>query len=235
MSIPLFLGMTAAEIRNCSALPSHLAWMSVHFSMSGDGITNIPSSLPDGSLIILDDQTPWGGHSAEKVCTQMVSLLTQFHAYGLLLDFERPLTPQTLLLTKALSVCCKELNLPMAAPKAYAEDLDIDVFMPPLSCLSPADTLYLPGKKIWLDASPTASLLHITEHYTESRGDFPSSKDPSKVFSDPTLGCKYYSEPARDGVLVHLYHTPETISRILQELSPEKVPLAIGLWKEYAQ
>ena len=56
-------------------MPPRIAWMAMHFSVSGPGLSSRPHRLPPGSLILLDDQTPWNGHSLEAVCQETTDVL----------------------------------------------------------------------------------------------------------------------------------------------------------------
>ena len=102
MAIPLYLAMTAAEFSGCNTLPSNPAWMSCRFSPGGNGLSNLPSSLPPGTLLILDDQTPPDGHDTALIRQQLMEIIDANHCAGLLLDFQRPDIPQTTQIVKEL-------------------------------------------------------------------------------------------------------------------------------------
>ncbi len=235
MSIPFFLAINAQEFPSLSPKPEKLAWMSVHFSSSGPGLTNLPHGLPEGSLVILDDQTPWSGHSMETVCRELVGALLENKAWGLLLDFERPASQDTALLTSALCQCCREVGVQLGAPEPYATDPDTAIFLSPLPCQTPLERLQRPGRKLWLDVSPTAFALHIgPQGATGEAADqkrFPADEYP--VFTDAALHCLYHSRPVDDGVDVFLYHTPQSIQDMLKLLDGDKAQLALGLYREF--
>ena len=121
MSIPLYLAMTAAEFSTAPALPPRIAWMAMHFSVSGPGLSGRPHRLPPGSLVLLDDLTPWCGHSLESVCQETIDVLLRTGAAGLLLDFERPPTEETLRLANCLTQCCREAGCPIGMPPGYLD------------------------------------------------------------------------------------------------------------------
>ena len=75
MAIPLYLAMTAREFRICKTVPANMAWMACHFSPYGTGLSNLPTSLPPGSMIILNDRTPICGHDPELIAAQLKELL----------------------------------------------------------------------------------------------------------------------------------------------------------------
>lgn len=235
MSIPLFLAITAQEFPNLLSQPQKTAWMSVHFSSSGPGLSNLPHEIPQGSLIILDDQTPWSGHSIETVCREMVALLLMTRAYGLLLDFERPVEPEVVLLSRALCQCCREVGCVMGAPESYAVNPDTAIFISPLPCQVPLERLRIPGRKLWLDASPTAYQLHISAHSATGRSAEPgyiSAGEPA-AFTDQALCCQYRSWLSGDGIDVLLYHTTQTIEEMLEKSNADFIQLAVGLHREF--
>lgn len=235
MSIPFFLAISAREFPFLSELPPNVAWMSAHFSSSGPGLSNLPSNLPEGSLLILDDQTPWAGHNTEMVCREMVESLLKNRASGLLLDFERPVTPETAMLTEALSQCCREIGVMLGAPESYAEGEDTAVFIPPLPCQTPPEKLYRKNRKLWLDVSPGAYLLHIAAQgatgQVADQHSFPDGSYP--VFTDPVLHCSYRSRPNAGGIDILLSHSRESIESLLTALDEQAVQLAIGLYREF--
>ena len=235
MPIPFFLAIYAHDFPALPRLPPKVAWMSAHFSTSGPGMSNLPAKLPPGSLIILDDQTPWAGHSIETVCREMTAVLMRTEAYGLLLDFERPPEEETLLLTNALGQCCRELGIPMGAPESYATDPGIAIFHSPLPCQIPPEVLCPPGRAVWLDVSPTAFLAHIgpdstTGNLTEDEVSF---SDESQIFTDPALHCLYRSQPSDNGIDLLLYHTPQSITAMLETQELPGIQLALGLYRDF--
>lgn len=235
MSIPFFLAISAREFPLFSELPPNIAWMSAHFSSSGSGLSNLPQNLPEGSLLILDDQTPWEGHSTEMVCREVVESLLKSKASGLLLDFERPVTPETALLTTALSQCCREIGVMLGAPESYAAEEDTAIFISPLPCQTPPELLYQKNRKLWLDVSAGAYLLHIaalgaTGQAADQRS-FPDGSYPE--FIDPVLHCSYRSRPNAGGIDILLSHSRESIDTLLTALDEQVVQLAIGLYREF--
>ena len=89
MALPLYLAMTAAEIRENPFLPGNTAYMACHFSPYGTGLSNLPRDLPPESLLILNDRTPIRGHDPQQIRDQLAQAMAQFQCLGLLLDFQR--------------------------------------------------------------------------------------------------------------------------------------------------
>ncbi len=237
MSIPLFLAITPAEFAHLPELPNPLAWMSVRLSLTSPGLSNVPSQLPPGSLIIFDDKTPWSGHSVELVCKEMTTLLLNTKAYGLLLDFERAPTPETILLVKALSQCCKEIGIPLAAPEGYGGDESVAVFTSPFPCWKKPTETSNDHRALWLDASPTAHALRITQdHAVGIALPYPPETPPEEdqIHWDESLHCAYWTDFDGDGLVITMYRTPEKTTELLAELPSSPFRLAVGVWREYA-
>ena len=89
MAITRYLAMTAAEMRNISQFPEKIAWMACHFSPYSTGISNLPQTLPAGSLLILNDIIPFHGHDPQRIAHQLTDCLEQHNCAGVLLDFQR--------------------------------------------------------------------------------------------------------------------------------------------------
>ena len=88
MAIRSFLAMTAAEFATAGTLPEYVAWMACHFSPYGTGLTNLPPTLPPGSLLILNDRIPICGHDPERIAGQLLQTAETTQCTGVLLDFQ---------------------------------------------------------------------------------------------------------------------------------------------------
>lgn len=235
MSIPLFLAFTAEEFSQKVPFPAKTAWMSVHFSPNGSGLTNLPPQLPQGSLILLDDHIQWANHSIERVCQELVTVLQRTESIGLLLDFEREPTAETLLLTKALGRCCKELGVALSAPPKYLLEDDTTLFLSPFPCSIAPENID-PQRKVWLDISPVCHSIRISKDCTigspapYTRAGIPNSQE---VYWDEDLLCNYYSEADGDDIRITLFRDATSAAKLLNRLNPAKIQLAIGLWRDF--
>lgn len=234
MSIPLYLAMTAADFFRCAEIPPHIAWMSLHFSPSGPGLSNLPGVLPQGSMVILDDQIPWNGHSHQQVCKELRGLLQTRKLNSLLLDFERPPKPETLALSQMILSLCKEIGCSIGLPKAYRTTGEGALFLPPHpSHLSP-DKLPAEGAEVWLEAAPgglTADILP-DRVLLEEGPPLPLSGVP--VFMNPALHCCYTSVPTSQGIRVRLFDTKRTMeakAAIWERLGVTRLIGLYGLWR----
>ena len=152
MSINLYLAMTAAEFSSKGKFHSEIAWMACHFSCYGTGLTNLPTALPKGSMVIVNDRTPPWGHDAQKILWQLSDLAHQFSVSRFLLDFQRPGDPETKAIVKAL---VQSLPCPTAVSDIYAKDLPCPVFLPPGPLHKPLQEYISAweGREIWLEAA----------------------------------------------------------------------------------
>ena len=227
MAIPLYLAMTAAEFSHCSAVPTHPAWMSCRFSPSGTGLSNLPSSLPAGTLLILDDQTPPAGHDTALIREQLSEIIERNRCSGLLLDFQRPDDPQT----AQIAVALVTLPYPVCVSQQYAADLSCPVFLPPCPLTVPLAEYLSPWvmRKVWLEAAPDRSSFLITKQGCrqapcDTGGNFPHR--------DEALHCRYRTETDPTAVRFSLRRAPEDLASLLHEAEALGVTRAVGLWQE---
>ena len=79
MPLPIYLAMTAAEFRQNPAISGKIGWMACHFSPYGTGLSNCPTELPPGSMLILNDRTPVCGHDPALIAAQLAEMATQLN------------------------------------------------------------------------------------------------------------------------------------------------------------
>ena len=241
MSIPLYLAMTAADFSSCSRLPPHVAWMACHFSASGTGLSNQPNSLPPESLLILDDQIPWNGHSLEQECRETAALLQKTGAEGILLDFERPPTEETLAMAILLTRHCTAVGTAIGMPELYAQLPEAAIFLPPLPCYqTPAQALsHYGGRELWLEASGNGCRLEVGAQGTQI---IPESPDLLQVestqhalFQDPGLLCQYFTEKTEEGIRINLFDIPGSLQEKLDACEEFGATRAVAPWQQMRQ
>jgi hypothetical protein len=227
MAIPLYLAMTAAEFSSCNCLPAHTAWMSCRFSPGGKSLSNLPSSLPPGTLLILDDQTPPSGHDTVLVRQQLSEIIDANRCSGLLLDFQRSHSEETAEIVKGLL----SLPCPVCVSHLYAKELSCPVFMPPCPLTVPLSEHLAPwdGREIWLEVATDSTAITVTGSgsrisYHPCAGDFP--------YRDAILHCRYRIETASDAALFLLRRTFADLPPLLQEAEKLGVTRTVGLWQE---
>lgn len=228
MGIPLFLAMTATEFMATAEKPDKIAWMACHFSPYGTGLTNLPRSLPEGSMLILNDRTPIAGHDPELVCQSLLDTVRQFKCCGILLDLQRPNCREALaIIEKVLT-----LPIPVGVSDLYAARFDCPVFLGP----SPLHKLLCDhlapwkGREIWLEAAMNGCTITVTKNgsafspVTEESSDLP--------FRDDALHCHYRIETADSYIRFSLHRTKDDLETLLEEAESLGIARAVGLYQE---
>lgn len=230
MALPVYLAMTAAEVHGCADLPRHMAWMACHFSSYGTGLSNLPQDLPEGCLLILNDRIPVQGHDANEVAAQLAQLTENMRASGVLLDFQRPVNPQTEAIAQAVA---QALPCPVAVTENYAAGLNCAVFLDAPRAYRPLlpITERWKGRELWLELSYSTGSVTVTEsgsHY-EPQTPFP---DGLSIHREERLHCCYCIEKEDKQVRFHFKRTPEELKSLLEEAEVVGVKKGIGLYQE---
>ena len=230
MAIVRFLAMTAAEIGGNSPLPPKIAWMACHFSPYSTGLSNCPDTLPQGSLLILNDITPIHGHDPNVIANQLSERINDLGCTGVLLDFQRAGCPDTAVLTAAL---VGALPCPVGVSQIYGEDLTCPVFLPPPPHHVPLKEYCAPwqGREIWLEMALDAGEITLTE----SGAGF-AALPPGGTFSgghpEEKLHCHYRIQLEENQARFTLWRTPEDLDALLEEAEGLGVTTAVGLYQE---
>ena len=226
MEIPLYLAMTAAEFSSYDPLPQHPAWMSCRFSSSGNGLCNLPSTLPEGTLLILDDQTPPAGHDAFLIRRQLEEILNSHRCAGLLLDFQRPDSIETAEIAKTLL----SLPCPVCVSHLYAEDPSCPVFVPPCPLTTPMEQHLAPwqGREIWLEVALDRADYRIHKNGCQIR---PASQE-ALPFYDEKLFCRYGIRIEPEQILFTLERKRTDLDILLASAAACGVTRTVGLFQE---
>lgn len=228
MAIPLYLAMTAADFSACRNIPLYPAYMSCHFSPGGQGLSNIPAGLPQGCLLILDDQLPPSGHDPGLIRSALESIITSQNCAGLLLDFQRPNNAETgRMATELLRLPC-----PVCVSHLYAEPLSCPVLIPPCRLTVPLKEHLAPwqGREIWLETAPDSAAYRITEKGCEMLSH---PGDPQYRHYDPELFCRYGMETEPAALCFSLCRTKEDLPALLQAAETLGTTAAIGMYREF--
>lgn len=229
MSINCYLAMTAAEFSSAQTLPPHIAWMACHFSCYGAGISNLPPTLPQNSIVILNDRTPICGHDPDLIADQLTQLAAMHGIYGFLLDFQRPDNPETYALTKHL---LQALPCPVGVSDSYAKEFDCPVFLPPLPVHIPLEKALTPwiGREIWLELAPTEEIMTVTKDGCNIAPCQTALEPP--LFTEENLHCHYKINIESDRVMFKLSRNKSMLYSMLNETEKFGVTLAIGLFQQ---
>ena len=233
MAITPFLAMTAAEILANRKLPEKLAWMACHFSPYGLGLSNLPRSLPPGSLLMVDDITPIRGHDPGIIRDQLCACAESLRCRGILLDFQRPHVEEAAVLVQALA---EGLPCPLAVSHFYADLCTCAVCLPPVPPSEPPEAYFSPwkGRELWLEISTGAETIAVTETGTVVRSmSAPVPLDTD--FFDETLLCHYRQEVREDTVVFTLYRTMEDTALLTKKAKNHGVINAVSLYQEFCK
>lgn len=230
MVLPCYLAMTAAEIADATAFPPKTAWMACHFSASNSGLSNRPRSLPEGAMVILNDQTPIHGHDPDRIARQLRETVEETGADRVLLDLQRPGASETVAVVKSI---LQELSCPVGVSGLYAQESDCPVFLPP----PPESRLladYLSswqGREIWLEAALDAEAITVTPKGT-TFASLTHWDGADTGLRDEPLHCHYRTEMRKDEIRFTLFRTQQDLEALLREAADLGVTLAVGLYQE---
>lgn len=229
-ALPIYLAMTVRELRACSERPEHIAWMACHFSPYTQGLSNIPETLPENALLMVNDRTEPHGHDPATVAQQLNDTVEQFNIRGVVLDFQRPYNDETQRIAAEIQ---STLSCPVAVTPAYATAHSGAVFVPPVPPdWHIADHLKpWAGKEIWLEIENQGSCLTVTEDGCAAEALPELPKEP--LFSDIALCCHYGIQVQNDRAVFSLYRTEDDQIKLLQKAEDLGVTLAVGLYQEY--
>lgn len=230
MALPLYLAMTAAEMRGNDVLPPQFAYMACLFSPYGTGLSNCPKALPEGSLLILNDRTPIHGHDHSLIAGQLQEMAEFLAVSSILLDFQRPDCEETSTLAKHL---VNALPCPVGISEGYGGELDCPVFLPPVPLDMRLEEYLSPwqGREIWLDAALDGLQIQLTEAGAAS-SPLPSWDSADSGYREHALHCHYKCKQEADSIQFTLWRSRADLGALLEEAEALGVTRAVGLWQE---
>ncbi len=226
MALPCYMAMTSAEFASADKIPTHPAWMACHFSVYGKGLSNLPQNFPQNSMIILNDSVPPCSHQPDVILQELDTLIQRLKPSYFLLDFQRQDHEETFFLTECL---CQALPCPVGVSHLYAENLNCPVFLPPPPLLKPLREYLAPwkGREIWLEISPDAALVTLSEEGVQILWDTEVSLE-NPVFANENLACKYQTELLENTAR---FHIERDLALYKQEAENCGVSLLTGLYQ----
>lgn len=227
MGLPHYLAMTPEEFQSAAYLPEKIAWMSCHFSPGNAGLTHLPTDLPPGSILVLDDFIPPHNPDPAIILEQLSPLLDRVD--GILLDFQRPDHPVTSRLAAALSTALPE---PPGISEIYAENLDCPIFLSPVPLHLPLEVRLRPfsHRKIWLDTAPEPETLLVTSSGIQY---LPCSLESSGPHHrDATLRCSYQISVSNEEVRFSLFRTREDLASFYSQAEDLGVSRIFSLYQD---
>ena len=221
-----YLAMTAAEFMAYSDLPPKLGWMACHLSPDGRGLSNIPKTLPPGSMLILNDRIEPNGIDPELVAKQLAQAAEALACGCVLLDLERPGNDLTKAVARAV---CSIFPCPVAVSAPYADDLSCAVFLPPPTLREDPAAYFAPwdDREIWLESYDQWETVTVQEDVVGSDFQIPSTL-PTLPHFDVKLNCRYGMEVLEDRAVF-------TLHRGIDQWQDSTYPITnlIALWQDY--
>lgn len=233
MFLPIYLATTAQEFTQYKDFPSTLCYLACHFSSSGTGLSNLPCTLPLGSIISIDDSTPIASHQTDVVIRQIATLVEKFHPCGILLDFQRPDNPYAADMIEAI---IKHTSCTVAVSHIYAKDHNCPVFLPPLPFRLSVTEYLQPwkGRELWLEIGNDKEMAIITANSfgTERIHSIPTS---SCNFREPSLLCHYSIHIKPDHIALYFHRTANDLEELQAQAKELGVTKFLGLWQQLQQ
>ena len=224
----VFLAMTAREMEG--ALPNRVAYMACHFSPYSKGLSNAPRTLPENSLLLVDDSMPVQSHEPNLVVSQLKGLVERFSVSAVLLDFQRE---KNELAADMVSALLHALPCPVAVTECYAKALGCPVFLsPPPVNVALGDYLKDWLKQgVYLELAPEARRFTVTEAGCTVT-PLPVHTRPALPLKDERLRCRYGVEVFEDRAIFTLCRTGEDLAALAEEAIGLGVDSVVGLYQE---
>lgn len=225
-----YLALTAGELYGNTPTAEKIAYMACNFSLYTTGLSNIPESLPTGSMLILNDQIPISGHDPQRIAGQLQETIESFSCDSLLLDFQRPGNEETAQLCRLLAA---QMPCPLGISHHYADSIDCAVFLPPPPLDMPLSEHWKPwqDRKIWLECALEAAEFIITSDGCRV-SPLPYVFSQEETFIEESLHCRYRSEVDCNKIRFHLYRTADQLDALLEEADHLGIEKSIGLYQQ---
>lgn len=219
----VFLAVTGKEME--TFLPKRTAYMACHFSPGGAGLSNIPCSLPPGSILLLDDSMPVQEHNPERVVEQLNELVERFSVRAVLLDFQRAPTKEARTMVSAILQNC---SCTASVTPAYVKD-GLPVFLPPPPVNKSLKEYLKPWRKVFLELYSESLEITVTKNGSRFNSAFPSATLP---LQDDRLHCHYGVTVSPGKAVFTLTRTREDLAALAQEAKQLGVLGLVGLYQE---
>lgn len=208
--------------------PERFAYMAIHFSPYGKGLSNLPESLPKGSIVLLDDSTESTGHNPDLIKKQLAELVKHFAPTAVLLDFQRPFTRELEAIAEEIVTT---LPCPVGVTADYATELGCPVFLPPPPVNKALGDYIEPWKKqgVYLEIAPEGLEITVTETGSSATPIFPVS---DLHLEDKRLHCHYNVKVLQDKAVFTICRYNVDLAALVQEAEDLGVLGCVGLYGE---
>lgn len=231
MDSKTYLAMTSHEFHTIAPLPQHIAWMACHFSPYGTWLSNLPTALPPGSILILNDRIPFCCHDAGRIEDALSAAAEALELKGILLDFQQENQKH---LQELAAYLVTALPCPVAVSEQYAHGLDCPVFLAPCPHHVHLAEHIAPwqGRKLWLDLAVDGQSITVTRSGSQIHG-FPLGEIPTGGHPDKNLHCHYSIEETTDSLRFTLWRTPEDLAALAKDAAKLGIHVLVGLYQEW--
>ena len=225
MKTIFYLAMTAQEL-SIYQNPALTAYMACHFSPYGSGLADLPESIPEGAMVILNDRIPMLHHDCHLIASQLASLSCE----SILLDLQNTQPQKANALIDAI---LQAVRVPEGVSEQYAAEHPCAVFLPARDAdLDPFKACEAwPDREIWMDLSPGFVTYRIDYHGSQRTRECMFMDTP--IHPDSGLLCHYSSMMTEAEAMFSLYRTWEDIAGILEKGKKMGVTRGIGLFREW--
>jgi hypothetical protein len=203
--------------------------MACHFSCYGTQLSNCPDTLPEGSMLIVNDRTPPAKHDPQRIIQQLTQLIKELKISCVLMDFQRPDFPENAQIAKAL----QDLPCPVGVSALYSENLSCPVFLPPVPLNMPPEEYLKPWKdrEVWLEAALEAAKYTVSGERCHIC-PLPYAQPEQESFVDDALHCRYRCEIGDATISFFLYRTTDQLNALLEQADVLGIEKAIGLYQQ---
>lgn len=210
-------------------MPENLAYMGCHFSHSGPGLTNFPTNLPPGSLLLVDDSIPILDHDPVFATKQLLETVEKFSISAVLLDFQKPPTDKS---KEMAATIIRALPCLCAITASYTSYFNCPVFLPP----PPLTAVVSDYLKPWLERGIFLELADETLQLTVTADGCTASTfmDPNfhPQHYDERLFCHYRVDVTSNSVIFSLHRTKEALDQLSQAAITMGALGTVGLYQE---
>ena len=228
MGIPCYLAMTAAEMLGNTAMPENTGWMACQFSSWNDGLSNLPSTLPGGCVLILSDETPICGHDPQRILGELQECIARFSCRCLVLDFQRPGNQEA----EELIPFLMKLPCPLVVSLPYVRD-NCGVLLPPAPLSTSLEDYLSPwrGREIWMELALDGEILTLTEQGAKPIS-LPYPNLGTEGFRDDALHCHYRTQLTDTCAEFTLWRTMDDLRDLIKEVETLGCTAVMGLYQE---
>ncbi len=221
----------AATMREMEAFtPKKAAYLSCHFSPSGQGLSNVPYSLPQDSLLLLDDSMPVCGHSPAMIVKQLRDLVERFDLKAILLDFQGEKDAQLGNMAQAI---LQGIPCPVAVTENYANDLGCPVFLsaPPVDTALEKHLSKWLKQGVFLEIAPCGTKIEVAKNGCKKSPLMFGNAGILPLYNEK-LCCHYDVEVFPDRAVFTLTRTREDLAALADKALVLGVLGAVGLYQE---